>query len=125
MVKIYGKRSHKNLSRTHFLLTIILLTGEIRAIECEVMKQLKITVTGRVQGVGFRQFTADAARSLGIHGQVRNMPDGSVECYARAEDDQMKKFIQKLKKGPALSRVDSVNPEPVQAHFEDTFEITF
>lgn len=39
-------------------------------------------VTGRVQGVGFRWFTQNRARSLGLCGWVRNMPNGTVEVWA-------------------------------------------
>lgn len=89
------------------------------------MQKLRIVITGRVQGVGFRQFTASAARTLSIKGQVRNMPDGSVECYAMADSKTMQQFLQKLQKGPSMSRVDSVNAEPIDFHFEDSFEIAF
>ena len=40
------------------------------------------TVTGRVQGVGFRYFVARSARNLGLSGYVRNLPDGTVEVAA-------------------------------------------
>jgi acylphosphatase len=70
-----------------------------------MMKRLEITVTGRVQGVGFRYFTEDVANSLGLSGWVRNNPDRTVECEAQGEEDVLKEFCTELRKGPPLSRV--------------------
>jgi acylphosphatase len=89
------------------------------------IQKLRIIVTGKVQGVGFRQFTAGAAQTYQISGKVRNLPDGSVECYAMADKITMQKFLQKLQKGPSMSRVDSMNIEPVQVAFDDSFKITY
>lgn len=71
----------------------------------------KITIKGRVQGVGFRQFTVTAAERLNIKGTVRNIPNGNVECIAVGSIENIKKFIEVLKKGPTLSRVDGIDIE--------------
>ncbi len=71
----------------------------------------KITVKGRVQGVGFRQFTVSAAERFNIKGTVRNLPNGNVESIAVGSLENIKKFIELLKKGPSLSRVDSLEIE--------------
>ena len=71
-------------------------------------------VSGRVQGVGFRQFTAEKARTLKIAGWVKNLPDGNVETEAEGSEDELRVFEKMLHAGPALSRVDLVkieNPE--------------
>jgi acylphosphatase len=82
-------------------------------------------VCGRVQGVGFRFFAERAARELGVLGWVRNLPDGSVETLAVAEDDALRRYLDRLRKGPLGSRVDAVDvtevPEPPQV---SSFEIT-
>ena len=81
-------------------------------------------VSGRVQGVGFRQFTAEKARALKISGWVKNLPDGSVEAEAEGSEDQLQAFGKILHTGPALSRVDQVQIMEVEAggdlppHFE-------
>lgn len=63
-------------------------------------------VKGRVQGVGFRQFTALRARELGLVGWVRNLPDGSVEAEAQGEEKALADFEKLLRRGPQLARVD-------------------
>ncbi len=72
------------------------------------MQRLAITVTGRVQGVGFRYFAKDAADSLGLAGWVRNSFDRSVECEAQGEETDLREFCGKLREGPPLSRVKDV-----------------
>ncbi len=69
----------------------------------------KIRVTGRVQGVGFRWSTASEARSLGIKGYIRNLPDGSVYIEAEGSREQLNAFVEWCKQGPAFSFVESVN----------------
>lgn len=68
----------------------------------------KISVTGRVQGVGFRYFTKHRARELNISGWVRNEPDGSVTVVGSADTQSIKKFVDSLKEGPPSSRVEEV-----------------
>ncbi len=72
----------------------------------------RYVVGGRVQGVGFRQFTAEKARALGLAGWVRNLPDGNVEAEAEGSEDQIEALERILHAGPALSRVDRVLPQP-------------
>ncbi len=73
---------------------------------------LHFRVTGRVQGVWFRGWTQLTARSLGLTGWVRNMPDGSVAGQAQARDDSaegraaLERFRQELTQGPPSARVD-------------------
>ncbi|HUI93181.1 MAG TPA: acylphosphatase [Chitinivibrionales bacterium] len=91
------------------------------------VKRLTITVTGRVQGVGFRYFVKDAADSLGISGWVRNTDDRAVECEAQAEEKDLEEFIGKLREGPPISRVKevAVNEIPIDQMTEQEFEITY
>ena len=70
---------------------------------------IHILVQGRVQGVGFRQFTQDTARWLGIAGWVRNLPDGRVEVLARVSAEIKTKFLAALRQGPTHSRVDHLS----------------
>lgn len=65
-------------------------------------------VTGRVQGVGFRYFTADCARREGLHGTVRNLPDGRVEAVADGDVESLTRFEAALRRGPSRARVDEV-----------------
>ncbi|MBS0619472.1 MAG: acylphosphatase [Spirochaetes bacterium] len=82
-------------------------------------------VTGRVQGVGFRQFVAEAARALALDGWVSNLPDGSVETEAEGKFAAIGEFEKALERGPALARVDSLkqHDQPVQESAQTLFEI--
>lgn len=65
-------------------------------------------VSGRVQGVGFRWFTVDAATREGLSGWVRNRADGSVEVTAEGESDSLAHFEAALWRGPSRARVEDV-----------------
>ncbi|MGT2829958.1 acylphosphatase [Streptococcus hillyeri] len=67
------------------------------------MKKLRILVSGRVQGVGFRYSTYALALEIGdIYGRVWNNDDGTVEILAQSDDSaKMAKFIQEIRKGPS------------------------
>ena len=68
----------------------------------------KIHVTGHVQGVGFRWSAVKEARSLGLTGYVKNLPDGSVYIEAEGPLEQLNAFVEWCKKGPAYGFVESV-----------------
>jgi acylphosphatase len=67
-------------------------------------------VIGRVQGVGFREWTRRTAERIGLVGSVRNRPDGSVEVQAAGSEDALGRFEAMLEKGPPLAKVDRVEP---------------
>jgi acylphosphatase len=68
-------------------------------------------VNGRVQGVGFRYFTQAVAQREGVHGWVRNLPDGRVEAAAEGEADAIERFERALRHGPPGARVEDVDVE--------------
>jgi acylphosphatase len=61
-----------------------------------------------VQGVGFRWFVARHARSLGLAGFARNLPDGRVEVVVSGPDDALPALEQLLRAGPASAQVEAV-----------------
>lgn len=66
-------------------------------------------VEGLVQGVAFRAFTRDKARSLGLAGYVRNLPDGRVEAVAAGSDEALAEFCRWLREeGSPYGRVSAV-----------------
>lgn len=65
-------------------------------------------VDGRVQGVFFRASTLDKARQLGLHGWVRNLYDGRVECLIQGEEDRVKQLQDWLWQGSPPSNVTHV-----------------
>ena len=81
-------------------------------------------VQGRVQGVGFRWWTRETARSLGLAGTVRNLPDGSVEVHARGPADGVAELGKRLRDGPAFARVDRVEARASRVPLGPGFEVT-
>jgi acylphosphatase len=73
----------------------------------------RYTISGRVQGVGFRFFTEERARLEGLHGWVRNMPDGRVEIAAEGEAEAVDRFERHVRQGPRGARVDDVEVDHV------------
>lgn len=74
------------------------------------MENNRILVHGRVQGVGFRASAKQMAEQLGVTGWVKNQPDGTVLIEAEAEEDQLKRFIEKINEGPTpFSQVESLD----------------
>ena len=68
----------------------------------------RITVTGRVQGVGYRWFACETARTLGVAGWASNLPDGSVVLEAGATKTVMERFIALLHVGPPHALVTHI-----------------
>ena len=68
-------------------------------------------VSGRVQGVGFRDFTRRAARNLGVCGHALNLPDGRVEVVACGGSDAVDELLRRLREGPRWASVDAVEVE--------------
>ncbi|HET6955168.1 MAG TPA: acylphosphatase [Vicinamibacterales bacterium] len=80
----------------------------------------RFLVSGQVQGVGFRYFAQAAAFRNGLHGWVRNLPDGRVEAAAEGEADAMTRFEQALRHGPPHARVDALEIEHTVPDQRDT-----
>jgi acylphosphatase len=85
----------------------------------------RYVISGRVQGVGFRWFTEAAASREGIHGSVRNLPDGSVEAVAEGDADAIERFERALRHGPPSARVDRVEVDATVPNGRDSgFTVT-
>lgn len=69
----------------------------------------RITISGRVQGVGFRYFVYQSARRRGLTGTVRNLVDGKVEVIVQGDRDLIEDLIVDLKAGPSPARVEEVD----------------
>jgi acylphosphatase len=69
---------------------------------------LHLKISGRVQGVYYRDFTSRHALRLKLTGWVRNLPDGTVEVIAEGEKKHLLEFITVLKQGPPASQVADV-----------------
>ena len=77
-------------------------------------RAVAVTVTGRVQGVGYRYAVLRMAEELGLRGWVRNRPDGSVEAWAEGDAAVFQEFAAFLRRGPRSARVDSVEIRSVE-----------
>jgi acylphosphatase len=74
-------------------------------------QQAHIVVSGRVQGVFFRDFTCRKAQSLGLYGWVKNTREGNVEIIAEGDRQKLKKLIEAVKIGPSSADVQNCKVE--------------
>jgi acylphosphatase len=72
----------------------------------------QVTVTGRVQGVGYRAWVEHRAVAYGLEGWVRNRKDGSVEALFAGPADVVADMVAVCRRGPSSARVDGVQDEP-------------
>jgi acylphosphatase len=70
-----------------------------------------VTVTGRVQGVGYRAWFTDEATARDLEGWVRNLRDGSVEALLAGPADVVADMIAACRRGPSMARVDAVKED--------------
>ena len=73
----------------------------------------RFLIGGHVQGVGFRMFAEARASSEGVHGYVRNLPDGRVEALVEGDDESVDRIELALRRGPIGAHVDSFEVEDV------------
>jgi acylphosphatase len=69
----------------------------------------RIVVHGRVQGVGFRYFIQRTGKHHGLTGNVRNLPDDTVEIVVEGPAGPVEDFIRAVRKGPPLASVERLN----------------
>lgn len=82
-------------------------------------------VSGRVQGVWFRQSTKEQAQALGLTGWVRNLPDGRVEVMIYGEERAARQLESWLSQGPELASVADVESRLLEFEdIHDSFIIT-
>lgn len=79
--------------------------------ETDTQERLSARITGRVQGVGFRNFTQMRARQLGVTGWVRNEEDGSVRLEAEGPRGALEDLAEAVQEGPRMARVENVDAD--------------
>ena len=75
-------------------------------------KSVRVSVTGRVQGVWYRGWTVERASAPGLDGWVRNRADGSVEALFAGPADAVDAMLAACREGPPAARVDGVAAVP-------------
>lgn len=75
------------------------------------MKTVKLVISGRVQGIGFRAHVKSFCDKIGLKGLVRNNNDGSVSIIAQAEEDKIRELIEFVKSNPGLTKVINIKKE--------------
>jgi acylphosphatase len=88
-----------------------------------MIRSYKITVKGKVQGVGYRYNAQAMAHKLNLTGFVKNMFDESVLAHAEGEEENVHKFIEWCNTGPRLADVTEVHAEEQDIKGYQTFEI--
>ena len=90
------------------------------------MLTLKITVKGRVQGVGYRWFTRENAQDLNLTGYVKNLPNENVEVLAQGEPEKVWELTKLLRNGPSFSSVIDIDiKELSDDQIYTSFEVSF
>jgi acylphosphatase len=92
----------------------------------ENIKTYNVLISGRVQGVGFRYFAVSVAEKHEVMGFVRNVPGGKVEIVCQGEEDELKSFMEEVKKGPSFSVITNTAVEEVPEYKKyNSFEIKY
>ncbi|HCC57377.1 MAG TPA: acylphosphatase [Solibacterales bacterium] len=89
----------------------------------EEVQARRFVVRGRVQGVGFRDFTQRRASRLGLRGYVRNEPDGSVSAYATGTVRQLDDFEAWLRQGPPMAEVRGLESRACEVEPYESFSV--
>ncbi|MCP9800650.1 acylphosphatase [Synechococcus sp. RedBA-s] len=87
------------------------------------MERWRLIVSGRVQGVGYRQACCQRAQALGLGGWVRNRPDGRVELEAEGCSQGLEQLRIWCESGPVAAQVSSVNESVIPLVGQDWFEV--
>ena len=83
----------------------------------------QVHVTGLVQGVFYRVWAQGQARELGVSGWIRNCSDGAVEAHLTGEENDVRRMIERMQRGPANARVEEVTVEEVPPESTGRFAV--
>ena len=87
------------------------------------MKCVHLIVSGRVQGVFFRANVRNKANELGLKGYAKNLPDGNVEVVAEGNENKLEEFIEFIKNGPGIAKVENIKIKHKEPENFISFEI--
>ena len=89
------------------------------------MHTYRFIVSGRVQGVWYRDTVKKKALEKNITGYAKNLPDGTVEVVANLKEEDIESFQKILKKGSLLSNVQSIEVGEIMPLYFETFEVRY
>ncbi|KRL58738.1 hypothetical protein FC95_GL000605 [Lentilactobacillus kefiri DSM 20587 = JCM 5818] len=87
---------------------------------------VKMNASGRVQGVGFRWATIQIAQELNISGWVKNERNGSVTIVASGTNENLEKFISKIKNSPTpFAKVENLHLNYISKIVDKGFNVKY
>lgn len=75
------------------------------------IRRLHIFISGKVQGVFFRDFVKLTAESFNFKGWCKNLADGRVEIIVEGKEEKMKDFLRRLREGPPHAEIENIDYE--------------
>ncbi len=87
------------------------------------MVRYRVLISGRVQGVLFRDTCRRLAERSGVAGWVRNLPDGQVEAVFEGRQEDVRRLVEWAHSGPRLAEVDNVEVQPEPPEGLTAFQI--
>ena len=94
------------------------------------MLRIHFIASGRVQGVGFRDFVCRIGQSIEITGYAKNLPDGTVEIVAEGEEEKLSEFARRLEgiktpNGIRVDRLDEIEKRKISARSFASFGVKY
>ncbi|HOT07231.1 MAG: Acylphosphatase [Methanosaeta sp. PtaB.Bin039] len=86
---------------------------------------VRVRVSGRVQGVGFRRFTEANAQDKDVKGWVRNLPGGGVEAVLEGERKKVGELLSLMKEGPAGAMVSGIELAELEIRGFSEFKVIY
>lgn len=87
-------------------------------------ERARVSISGRVQGVFFRDSVREKAEGLGLAGWVKNLPDGRVEALFEGPSQNVREMVDWCEQGPSQASVENVDTEIEEAHGDlEGFEV--
>ena len=87
-------------------------------------ERARVTISGRVQGVFFRDSAREKAENLGLAGWVKNAPDGRVEALFEGHSRNVREMVEWCERGPSQASVENVDADFEEARGDlEGFEV--